>query len=410
MPALAAASACARSRFPRDGRTHLTFLAWGDGEEWSAFEDIVADYHRVQQRVRIHLDQVSYKFTEHLQIRLAAGVGPDLFRVSYMDLGRFTPSGSLIDLTPHLPPETAAQFTPTLWSSVLYGGRPHALPHHTDTSALLCNQKLFKSAGIPLPRTIEEAWTWEQFLDISRALQSRKLCDFGFAMNWTYEGAFRWMNFLYQHGGQLLTDDLRRSAVPSAASLETLVWTRNWFTDRLTPANASTKTGESVHQLWLSGVTGMQFGVGVNDVRLFPPEFPWSLTFLPRDRAIASELGGNAVGVSRDCQSPEAAVDFLLFLTNADNMRRFCERSQYLPARADLVRTGIAYPYRPEEMRVFVEQAAHLPEHLARTEAVPGFDRINQKLADGLNACFSGAKTPEQTLDRLSIEIRRALI
>ncbi len=407
---LAAAQAgCQRSRYPRDGRVHLGFLAWGEGEEWQAFERIAAAYNRSQRRVTVHMEPVSYKFNEHLEARLAAGVGPDLFRVSYTNLGRFLPSGALIDLSPYLPPDLAAGFSPPLWTAITRNGKPHALPHQIDTSTLACNAKILQRLGVKPPQNLNEAWTWEQFLDISRSIQRHGLADFGFAMNWTFEGAFRWLNFLHQHGGQLLEADLRTPAITSRNALETLQWTRDWFTQRLTPASASTKTGEDVHHLWITGVVGMKFDIGVNDNKLYPADFPWVLTFLPRDRAAASELGGNAVGISRDCKHPEAAADFLVFLCNEHNMRDFCAASQYLPARTALMNGGMNYRFRPDALRIFVEQASTIPQPLIRTETLPGFDRINRKLAEELNFCFAGARAPEIVLQRLSLELHRAL-
>ena len=246
-------SACNRSKYPNDGRVHLSFLAWGEGEEWMSFERIVAAYNRSQAGSIIHLEQVSYKFNEHLEARLAAGVGPDLFRVSYTNLGRFLPSGALIDLSPYLAPGAADGFMPALWTAITFKGKPHALPHQIDTSTVACNANILDRVGVKAPQTLADAWTWEQFIDIGRAIQKRGLADFGFAMNWTFEGAFRWLNFLHQHGGRLLQDDLRTPAIPSTAALETLRWTQGWFSQKLTPANASTKTGEDVHRLWGSG-------------------------------------------------------------------------------------------------------------------------------------------------------------
>ena len=158
-----------------------------------------------------------------------------------------------------------------------------------------------------------------------------------------------------------------------------------------------------------AGVVGMKFDVGVNDNKLYPPAFPWLLTFLPRDRHAASELGGNAVGVSRDCRHPQAATDFLMFLCNEQNMRDFCATSQYLPARTTLMNGGMRYAFRADALRIFIEQATTIPGQLVRTETLPGFDRINRKLADELNFCFAGARSPEKALDQLAVELHRAI-
>jgi hypothetical protein len=54
---------------------------------------------------------------------------------------------------------------------VLYG-----VPHHTDVSAIVYNKDLFRSAGIgALPDRLEDAWSWDEFLDVARRLRDAGL-------------------------------------------------------------------------------------------------------------------------------------------------------------------------------------------------------------------------------------------
>lgn len=404
----AALAACRRTEYPNDGHLHLSFSTWGEGEEVATLERLVDAYNRSQPRVRVHLERVSYRFEESLDTRLAAGRGPDVFRVSYTNMSRYTPSGTLIDLTPYLPPQLAGEFLPTAWNAVLYRGQPRALPHHTDTSALIVNTTILRRTGIRLPQQLSEAWTWDEFLDVARAVK-RAGAEYGFVMNWTYGGTFRWLNFLHQRGGQLLQDDLRTPAVPSRESVETIAWLQRWFREKLTPGSASVKTNNPVEQIFMTQTAAIMFDVGLNGVRLRQPTFDWAVTYLPRDRHQASELGGTAIGVSRDCRHPAEAADFAMFLTGTEAMRDFCASALYLPVRRALEHAPLAFPYRGDQMRFFREQASTIPVQLVREMTVPGFLRIHRRMETEFSMAFSGGQSPEATLTNVATEIRRVL-
>jgi multiple sugar transport system substrate-binding protein len=405
----ALAPSCYRRREPSDGKLHLTFSTWGDPAETAAFQLIIDRYEQLHPKIKIDLDQISYKFEQQLDTRLAAHVGPDLFRVQYQNLGRYTPNDSLVDLTPYLPPGIENDFTASSWSAVQHEGKTRAMPHHTDTNAIQYNRTLFRQMGIPVPRSLDESWTWEQFTDIARAIR-RKTGGYAIGMDWTFEGSSRWLNFLYQHGGALLTSDLRKSAIPSAAAVETLQWNQRWFHEELIPPSDSAKSSEYVSNFFVTGVVHMIFDYGLLDLRARPPAFDWSVTYMPRDRQFASDLGGNAVGISRDCRHPEIAADFLLFLTNEQNMRDFVLAVGFIPVRKSLLKQQLPYQYRPEEMKVYMEQSTTVPVHLARTVTLPSFPRILRELGDNLNLAFSANQDAALSVDDLARSVRKILV
>ncbi len=393
----------------KDGKTHLTFSTWGDQVETAGFQSVIDRYEQLHPKIKIDVEEVSYKFEEQLDTRLAAGVGPDMFRVQYQDLGRYTPSGSMVDITPYLPPNLGNEFTASSWSAVQSGGRIHALPHHTDTSALQYNKTLFRQMGIRAPQSLEEAWTWEQFIDVARAIK-RKTGGYAIAMNWTFAGSSRWLNFLYQHGGSLLSPDLQKAAIPSTAAVETLRWNQNWFHEGLIPPSDSAKASEYVTNLFITGVVHMIFDYGLLDLKSHSPAFEWGVTYLPRDREQASDLGGNGVAVSRDCRHPEIAADFLAFLTNEANMRDFVSAAGFIPVRKNLLKQQLPYSYHPEAMQVYMDQSATVPVHMARTVTLPAFPRILRELGDNLNLAFSADQNADLAINNLAKSINEILV
>lgn len=392
-------AACSRKLRPRDGKLHLQFSSWGEPVELRAFRRVIGRYQALHPDIRIDLEEISYNERSKIDMRIAAGVGPDLLRVQYLDVGRYAPSRALIDLSPYLPAALGNDFTPQPWAAVQYKRGVHALPHHTDTSAILYNKAAFRKLGIRVPETVSDSWSWEQFIDV--ALTLKRSFEYGFAVNWTMGGAFRWLNFLYQHGGSL-------DAIQEAPAFQTLEWTQSFFRRQLVPASDSAKSGEQLENLFASEVVGMYFDVGPQSLRELEPKLEWSATFLPRDQHLAAELGGNAIGVTRDCHHPELAADFALFLTNEENMADFASAAQFIPVRRNLLRHVPVYRYHPDEMQVHLQQSTTVPVDLAQAVTTPDFHRIHRAFADELDLAFTGGQGASETLANIARAVSHA--
>jgi multiple sugar transport system substrate-binding protein len=126
-----------------------------------------------------------------------------------------------------------------------------------------------------------------------------------------------------------------------------------------------------------------------------------------RDAQMASDMGGNAVAVTRDSKNPELAADFLEYLVSEEEMRRFCVGAQFIPVRKSLVEQGLDYSLRPEQMNLFVEQSTTVPEKMAQEQTIPNASQITQVLGNELEAAFKVGQSAEETAKNISDGIER---
>lgn len=391
----------------------MTFAVWGSDAEVAAYNAVIAKYQAANPGTTIRLDVMPFaQFYQQVDTRLAGRQAPDLFRVTYQQVGRYATGKAAVDLSPYLDANTGEAFTPAVWSAVSVDGAPFALPHHTDTFALYYNADALDQAGIALPTSMEDAWTWGRFIENAKLLKERQAGSYPFAMSWQNGAVHRWLVYLYQHGGQLLNDDLSASAIQEPAGIETIRWTQSWFQDGLVPPSTSLKSSERIQNLFVNGTIPMMLNGNwqIPFVQAQASRFKWGVTYLPRDKAMADDLGGTCVAVSRDAKDPAAAAAFLRFLTDEANMRDFVNDAQFLPVRRSLVDAGIDYKLRPDEMRVFVEMTKTIPEHLVRTVTLPTWGRFNPRFADQLDLAFTSGQSPEQTAETIANDAGRILV
>ncbi|MGH3090265.1 MAG: ABC transporter substrate-binding protein [Rubrobacteraceae bacterium] len=387
----------------------LSFLVWGGTAEEDGFRGAIGRYEEENPGVKIDLIVAPYDNYVKLNTLLAAGLAPDLVRCQYQLLGRYASAEAFVDLSEFLEPDYGDDFTPALWQAVGYEGRPYALPHHTDTMAVYYNADIFGSLGIEAPAGIEGSWTWDEFMRAAERVKESDEADYPFAVAWQgVPSSYRWMWFLFQNGGQLLNDDLTGARIDSPEGIETIEWHKSWFDEGFVPPSTSIKSTQLVETLFANGNIAMM----LNGNWMIPfledsMSAAWDVTYMIREEEMASDLGGNAVAVTRDSKNPELAADFLKYLVSVEEMENFCVDAQFIPARASLVERGLDYSLRPEEMNLFVEQSTVVPEAMAAEQTVPESSQITQVLGNELELAFRAGQSARQTARNISVGIER---
>lgn len=394
-------------------RGTIRFAFWGgsDGED-SGFAHAKRVFEERHPRVTVELQTLPYDgFFSGIDRGILSRTAPDVFRVDYTSIGKYTSHGVLLDLTPYLPQEEVDAFLPALRDAVRFEGHVYGVPHQTDTSAIAYSRSAFEAAGIgAVPDRLEDAWSWEEFSAVATKLRKALPTDkYPFAYDWTAAGAYRWSSFLYQAGGSLLTADHRRSAVDGEPGRRAMAFTQRFFEERWVPANNTIKTTVYSDNFFLNQTVAMTF---VGDFLV--PELAdgangyqggeWATTYMPQDRAAASDLGGNAVVATRDTQHPDIAAAFLRFLVEEEQMRDFCQRANELPTLRSLADTKLDYAVRPDVMDVFTRQATTITETAVQETVVPGFAAVNTALQDQLELAFHG-----RSLDQAVAGVDRAV-
>lgn len=387
----------------------LSFLVWASTSEEAGFRSVIQSYEKKNPGVKIHLVVAPFDNYVKFNTLLAADMAPDLARIQYQMLGRYSAADVLVDLSDYLEPGYGEAFTPALWQAVNHIDKPYALPHHTDTMALFYNTDIFGKLGIEVPQKLEESWTWDEFMQVSRRIKKSGEAPFPFAMGWQdVTSAYRWMWFLFQHGGQLLNDDLTGPRIDDAAGVETIAWNKRWFDDDLVPPSTSIKSVQTIESLFAEGTTAMM----LNGEWLMPflqtsMTAGWDVTYMIRDEHMASDMGGNAVAITRNSKNPDLAADFLKHLASEEEMKRFCLGALFLPTRKSLVRQGMDYSTYPERMNRFVEQSTTIPAKMAQEQTIPLAPLITRVLGDELEQAFKIGQSAEETAKNISEGIEK---
>lgn len=395
-------------------QAQLTFVNWSGDTEKKAFDEVIKAFQQANPGITVKTETVPYASIQtNLDSRFQAGNPPDLFRVSYIDIGQYTSQGVLLDVSSTFDQAKVDAFVPGLWEGVVYDGKPYGVPHQIDTTAILYRLDSFEAAGITnIPKSLDEAWSWEEFADANRKLAGIvKAKQSPFIYDWQSAGAYRWLSWLFQAGGTALGPDLKTPAIDSDPGRRAVEFTQSFFTNEWVARNTSVKSTTYPDAAFISGTVAMAFCgdfliPGVEDG--VKGKFEYGSMPMPKDVNAASDLGGNAIVAAKDGKNTEAASRFLEFLVSEEQQRTFCESTGELPTLKSLTTADLDFQVRPELMKTFVEQATTITPEQVKQVTVPQFARINTALQAELEKAFLGGASPADTTAALAAAIQAA--
>ncbi len=190
-----------------------------------------------------------------LEAGASGGQMPDVFWMHSNTAQMYMENDMLLNLDDYIAKDDAIDLSNyydgivALYSS---NGHQYALPKDHDTIALLYNQAIFDKYGVDTPT---DDWTWEDVYNASKAITDAGKADgvYGYAMN-TSNNQDGWYNFIYDYGGQVITDDHKGTTIGSDASKAGMEMVRKI----LTTAVPQTMVAESgTDSLFQSNVVGM---------------------------------------------------------------------------------------------------------------------------------------------------------
>jgi len=388
----------------------IEFVYWaGAGGEEEAFRDLVAKFEAEHPDIKVNAQQVpspsSSDYYTKIQTRIAGNDAPDVFRIQYQKIGEFASKKALLDVT-DLFAEDKENFNQSLLTAVSFEDKIYGLPHHTDTLAVFYNKTYMDQLGVEPPSKLEDAWTWGEFLEVAKMIQDKGLAQYGLAFNWKESSAYRSLPFFFQNGASLATDDFTKGNVETEEAIQTLAFLQNMFQTVMSPGN-SMKGTEDFNLLFTSGTAGML----INGNWMIPrweqemADYEWGVTYMPQNKSMASDMGGNALAIPKNSKHAEAAKKFLAFMGEPENMKLFVEKGLFLPGRTDIEGPFEYNVKDPAMMDLFIEQSTTVPEKLAQTVTMSEFSKANQALAEALEMLFTQGVTPEDAAKTLNAKL-----
>lgn len=382
-------SACHHS----SSKTRIKLLWFGSPTETDALREIISAYEKEHATYSIELQTVEWgNYDEKLLTMLVGRRSPDIARMSAQWCPRYSGYNVFANIAPYVSQEELADFDASRLTSCQTDTMLYGLPHTSIGLMLFYNKDIAAKAGVAIPETPEQAWTWDEFEAASLQMMEHGGAKYGWT---TYKGWFSFLIFIYQNGGHILKNNLTEPNFSSPACVEALRWFVDQHKREIAPSSAWVSRGGG-EELFMRGLAAMvitgnwRLTTFANRIKTFE----WDVTYLPRQKRAATNIGGENLVVFKTPRT-EVALDFLRYVCNPGNMRRFCRETLFIPTRRSLLNTEFEYSQQTERMRKFIIQSRAFDPEWAREQSTVKFSGIEIDLLKNIELVILGEKSPE---------------
>ncbi len=368
---------------------------FGDPQE---FDSLIARFEAANPGVRVRsetLPAASDAQHQFYVINLRAGSADfDVLALDVIWVAEFARAGWLADLSGLVTPQDRRAFFAGPLAAVTYRGRLYAAPWFVDAGLLYYRSDLLARYGYAPPAT------WEALARAASDIAHREPRMFGFVWQGKqYEGLVcNALEYLWSAGGDVLEGD--QVVIDSAANRHALGFMHALVHGSgVSPALVTTATEETARRIFGSGRA------------VFMRNWPYAWTLLERPgspvrgkvgisvlphfpgHASAATLGGWQLGVNRHSRHPQAAAQFVRFMTS-----RAAQKALALAYGLNPSRRGL---YDDPELRAAQPHLAQLRGIFERARprpVTPRYVRISQVLQSAFSAAVAGIETPGRAL------------
>ena len=399
-------SACGKSH--ADARTTVRF--WGLGREGEVVRELVPAFEKRHPEIRIEVQQIP--FTAAHEKLLTAFVGnstPDAAQLGNTWVPEFVSLHALAPLDARIARSTARyreDSFPGIWDTNVVDGKTWGLPWYVDTRLLFYRPDLVAAAGVRWPPR-----SWGEWRAAMAGI--KRLGGPGrFAILLPIDEYEQPVIFGLQTGAPLLSSGGQRGAFRDPRFRQAMAFYLDLYASRLAPG-LDRQGLANLYQQFAEGYFAMVI-TGPWNLGEFRNRLPaamqdrWATAPLPPPKEGMpypglSLAGGSSLVLFQHARHPEAAWQWLEYLSEPAQQARFYELSGDLPSRpsawqlARLAADPKTAPFREQLL------------HVASPPKVPEWERIATRVAECAEQVMRGGRDLDSALAALDADVDRIL-
>lgn len=378
----------------------ISYSYWTGKDTASLFPKIAEDFNRLHPGIRVKFipAPVGQSGTVKLLTQIAAGTAPDVFGLYSTFVPEFAARGMIMPLEPLAGKDAGFDldaYHPAGIECFRYKDILLGLPWDLSTDALMYNKDVFDEAGVSYP---DENWTWDDLLAAAKRMTRDKDGD-GRTDSYGIVFGSILFYFVRANRGEFFDKEFTHCTLDSPEAKEALRFYCDLLLKHKVVPSQSAMMNQTLDEdisLWFPhGKAGMMTG-GVY-VKYNPgfnsPSLRWDAAPMPLAHKGAKRVTPvycNGYVINSRTKYPEAAWEFLKYITGAEGAAPWLKITKALPALKSLSNAPDIISPPPEHIQVFWD-ALDYAEQMPR---IPGWRRyFDGILVMEIQNYLSGAKS-----------------
>ena len=384
----------------------ITFASWIGSEP--NIKKMAKQFQKEHPNITIKFQNVPFEqIGQKLTTQIAGGNPPDAAFIDAGTTADFASRGALIPLDDYFArSEVVARedFVEAFNLSNIYEGKQYGIPFDGESTGLFYRTDLFEDAGIAGPPK-----TWEEFEDTAAKLTIPEKKQYGYILFAT-EAAYYWYPWLWQAGGDVLSEDATEVAFTSEEAREAAR-----FYVGLTKYSPPDYLNSNSHDGRVAFATGKvaMYMAGSWFAGTLTGEYPkingkWATAPLPEGPAgCATTIAGDNLVVFDESENRDAAWLWIEFLSRPENMATWTYEdpdSTLLPPRKELLDS----PELKEKKPILAGFAEAMKCGVV-SKSNPKGPKIEQALNEQLGRAMYGEISADEAIDNAAAEAEEIL-
>ena len=393
-----ALAGCSSSGGGEGDQVVLQFVQSGDAAQGGGYAMLAEKYEK-ETGVKVNVVEVP---NDDLRTRLrTASQANDLPALAAAPDADPAWTARMLDLTDIA---EGAKIIPALRVEDPADDKVKALPTTLTGVGMFINKTLWDQAGVAYPTTLDEQWTWDEYVQRATEVVDKTDAEFGAVMD---SSAHRLRAFLFEFGSQGVTEQSDGTWALDSEGAKALEYFKKLNDDGFMP-KAVWAAGDDPSATFKSGrVAGYMSGVWqIADFQSNIKDFEWLSVPLPQQPVRSTNYGAASWIVAYDGTGVEKeTLDFVKWMYQPENYRAYCEVSGCLPAVQDL---DVTYEKDAYAFDLYNGEIAASPDIAAR-QTVDGLKNSyvglaidSEPLKDETVKYISGEQTIEQTVENIA--------
>lgn len=306
---------------------------------------VVEAFEAEYPNISVEVNAITFnEFLNSMQVAYAGDSPPDVALTNGVAIQNLAYNGALMPIDDIFSEEDLADFMPDLIDMVTLDGQMYGAPWAQSGNVMYYNVDMFEAAGIEPPSTLEETWTWPEFVENVNAVrevqaeQGNEVWGMVGLDNPLRASYFTWTMIRSNSSpGEPLWESIAPDwttvdgYINTPQAMEAYEWYQSLYTDGFIPS-------DTVPDAFGNGQSVTFFAIPPtgNVLNNTFPDLNWAAMPVPYHQTPMVHTGSFAPTISAKADSPEAAKLFVQFFTSPQGYLTYHAVNQQLPARVSL--------------------------------------------------------------------------
>lgn len=365
-----------------------------------AFDKRVADFNEAyKDKYHLTIQYIprgsAYAYEDKVNSAAFTNQLPDLLALDGPNVANYAANGIIIPIDDYVSAESKADLMPSIIIQGTYNNRLYAVGLNESSCALFYNKEIFAANGFRIPKSIEDAYTWDEVYAMAKKISTPGCVGIKLIMNKGEGIPYVLSPFWDMNNSAFTSPDGSKCSgwINNKGGVEAAAYLQRFFKEGLANIDPSpTEFQDGKSAMWITN-SGQLRGILKNY-----PNFPIGVTYYPvtNNKSSASPCGSWALGISKNAKDKTAAAVALEFMTNSDSTLAYSTEGGYPPSRRSNYTNNKMWNTMP--FKVFSEELFACAVPRPRT---PVYTVLSPKFSEIFLDICSGSD-PKKSLDELA--------